>query len=465
MNKALSPGRVPELAAAFAEEERNGLALIFKVRSIALLLIGIYLAIQFWSIPLIWAAAEILIFFLIGLAQYRLAASSRAASWHKYLFITLDCLFLAFVLVVPNPLIEDAWPGPIFLRGESFMWFLILVSLTALSYAPWLVLWSAVAASVSYFIGVAWILSQPGSFIDTGATDITSPQPLAARLDILLDPFFVDLQTRIQSAIVLLIAAGILAVVVLRSRRLVARQASAARERANLARYFSPNMVAELSQTSQPLGAGRTQKAAVLFADIVGFTAMCQDFTPPQILDLLRNYHGRMQQAVFAHQGTLDKYIGDAAMATFGTPATGPDDATRALTCAYAMVAAVASWNTERAAAGQPPVEVAVGIHYGPVVLGNIGGEGRLEFAVLGDTVNVASRLEDMTRELGARILVSGDLIAEIEMENGGDRPGFAGLVQGPSRAVRGREGLVELWLLPKDETPTLAFDQPANGV
>lgn len=455
----------PELASAFAAEERNGLLMLLRVRSIALLLIAIYLAIQFRSIPVLWAEAEMLVFLALGLAQYRLALSPRAARWHKYLFTALDGMFLSFVLLFPNPLIPEIWPAPVFLRAESVMWFVILISLAALSYTPWLVIWSAIVASGSYFIGVLWILNQPGSFFNTAATNLTSTLTIAERIDIVFDPFFVDIQTRIQSTVVLLIVAGILAVSVFRSRRLVAKQAAAARERANLARYFSPNMVDELSQTDQPLGAGRTQKAAVLFADIVGFTAMCQDLAPPQILQLLREYHGRMQQAVFAHQGTLDKYIGDAAMATFGTPATGPDDATRALKCAHAMVAAVAEWNEDRVAKGEPPVDIAIGIHYGPVVLGDIGGAGRLEFAVLGDTVNVASRLEAMTREVGARILTSGDLVAEVEMENGGELPDFAGLVEGPSHAVRGRERLVELWLLPKDETQTAAFEVPTNRV
>jgi len=459
------PQRSPELASAFAAEERNGLVMVLRVRSIALLLIALYLAIQFWSVPVIWIEAEMLVFLLIGLAQYRLALSSHAARWHKYLFTAFDSMFLSFILLYPNPLIAEFWPAPIFLRTESVMWFLVLISLAALSYTPWLVIWSAIVASASYFIGVLWVLRQPGSFFDTAASNFTSTLTVAERLDITLDPLYVDIQTRIQSTVVLLIVAGILAVSVFRSRRLVAKQATAARERANLARYFSPNMVEELSQADQPLGAGRTQKAAVLFADIIGFTAMCQALSPPQILQLLRDYHGRMQQAVFAHRGTLDKYIGDAAMATFGTPLTGPDDATRALRCAHAMVAAVAQWNEDRAAKGQPPVDIAIGIHYGPVVLGDIGGAGRLEFAVLGDTVNVASRLEAMSREVGARILTSGDLVAEVEMENGGELPAFAGLVEGPSRTVRGRERRVDLWLVPKDETPGVAFAVPANHV
>ncbi len=451
--------RPPELTSAFAAEERNGLIMVLRVRTAALTLIAIYLAIQFWSVPVIWAEAEMLVFLAIGLAQYRLALSSHAARWHKYLFAALDSIFLSFVLLFPNPLIPEAWPAPVLLRTESVMWFLILISLTALSYTPWLVIWTAIVASGAYFIGVLWVLSQPGSFFNTAATDIGTSLSVAERLDILYDPFFVDIQTRIQSTVVLLLVAGILAASVVRSRRLVAKQATAARERANLARYFSPNMVEELSQTDQPLGAGRTQKAAVLFADIIGFTTMCQDLSPPQILQLLRDYHGRMQQAVFAHDGTLDKYIGDAAMATFGTPTTGPDDATRALRCAHTMVDTVAEWNEDRATTGEPPVEIAIGIHYGPVVLGDIGGAGRLEFAVLGDTVNVASRLEAMSRDLDARILTSGDLVAELEMENSGELPPGTGLIQGPTRELRGRERLVDLWLLPKHESARAAFE------
>jgi adenylate cyclase len=146
---------------------------------------------------------------------------------------------------------------------------------------------------------------------------------------------------------------------------------------------------------------------AVLFADVQGFTALAEGLSPQGTMDLLRGFHARMAEAVFRHQGTLDKFIGDGLMATFGTPEPGPDDAARALACARDMLATLDAWNRERAAAGEPPLAVGIGLHLGPVTTGDIGGAARFEFAVIGDTVNVASRLERLTRELGTPLVVS----------------------------------------------------------
>jgi len=152
----------------------------------------------------------------------------------------------------------------------------------------------------------------------------------------------------------------------------------------------------------------------VLFADIVGFTTLCEREPPSRVIGMLREFHRCMQAAVFAHQGTLDKYIGDGLMASFGTPRPGPRDAANALAAARAMAAGLAAWNQARQAAGETAIRIGIGVHWGPVVLGDIGGDGRLEFATIGDTVNVASRLEHVTRDLGAEIVVSADLVAAV---------------------------------------------------
>src|SRR5690606_37992761 len=130
------------------------------------------------------------------------------------------------------------------------------------------------------------------------------------------------------------------------------------------------------------------------------------------VIAFLRGLHARLEAAVFEHEGTLDKFLGDGVMATFGTPEPGPRDAVNALAAGRAMLATIADWNVERQAAGEPPVRLSIGIHYGEAVLGNIGTDRRLEFAVLGDVVNVASRLETLTRKLGCRLAASAELIA-----------------------------------------------------
>ncbi len=198
-----------------------------------------------------------------------------------------------------------------------------------------------------------------------------------------------------------------MALVVARSRGLVVRQAALERERGNLARYFPPATVDRLARQDQALAQVREQDAAVLFADLVGFTTWAERHAPNEAIGLLREVHARLEDEVFRCDGTLDKFIGDGLMATFGTPEPGPRDAINARRCLRAIADDFAAWNERRRGRGKAPIEIAIGLHYGPVVVGNIGTDRRLEFAVLGDTVNVASRLEAMTRELNCVALIS----------------------------------------------------------
>ncbi|MGI9505506.1 MAG: adenylate/guanylate cyclase domain-containing protein, partial [Geminicoccaceae bacterium] len=237
-----------------------------------------------------------------------------------------------------------------------------------------------------------------------------------------------------------------LAALVVRARRLVLNQVTIERARTNLARYFSPNLVDRLTEQDQPLGAVRRQSVAVLFADIQGFTSLSETMPPEKVVDLLRGFHERMERAVFDHDGTLDKYMGDGLMATFGTPNPGRRDATNALLAARRMLAEIDDLNQTRIAASEPPIALSIGIHYGPVVQGDIGGVRRLEFTVLGDTVNVASRLETMTRDLGTPLAISSDMIDQLRQET--TDPDLSRLIEGSSQEVRGRAGRLGVWTL-----------------
>ena len=126
-------------------------------------------------------------------------------------------------------------------------------------------------------------------------------------------------------------------------------------------------------------------------------------------------------------------------MATFGTPDQGPHDARNALKCALDMLAALESWNAERAAAGAPTVRVGIGLHYGSVIAGDIGNERRLEYSVIGDTVNIASRLESLTRGLTSPLVVSDDLVKAIAMQDDDSTSLLQNLSKAGVESVRGR--------------------------
>jgi PAS domain S-box-containing protein len=234
------------------------------------------------------------------------------------------------------------------------------------------------------------------------------------------------------------------------------------RARSNLSRYFSPNMVEVLAGADEALRTVRSHDAGILFADIIGFSQFIATERPEEAFAVVREFHARMARVVFRFQGTLDKYIGDGLMASFGTPKPGRLDATHTLRCARDMAQEIADWNAERAALGKPRVRIAIGAHYGPVLLGDIGDERRLEFAVLGETVNIASRLEGMTRQLRVPVVVSDALVQAARGEDGEAAAVIGSFASAGAQSIRGMAAPLGVWVM-KEPLPAASEPCPAQ--
>jgi adenylate cyclase len=205
-------------------------------------------------------------------------------------------------------------------------------------------------------------------------------------------------------------------------------------------------MVDELMRTGGQLDAVRTQPLTVMFADLFNFTALSAAMPMTDVVGLLRSFHALVEEAVFGNEGTLDKYIGDGVMATFGTPRPGPRDATNAVAGARAIVKGINRWNRDREATGRKAIRIGIGLHYGEATLGNVGSARRFEHTVVGETVNLASRIEALTRALDVAVLIS-DTVVETVRREGGEEV-LAGFKDAGTHAIRGHKTPVNLWAL-----------------
>ena len=187
------------------------------------------------------------------------------------------------------------------------------------------------------------------------------------------------------------------------------------REKRRLSRFFSPAVVTEIIRHKDDAKLAATRRRmTVLFSDIRGFTSMSEKMQPEEVVTFLREYLTVMTEAVFKHGGTVDKYIGDAIMALYNVPFEAPDHALRAVRTALEFQRRVQPLAERFAARHGGTLACGVGIHTGDAVVGTIGSEQRLEYTAIGDTINLGSRLEGLTRDFSVPIIVSEATYAEV---------------------------------------------------
>jgi adenylate cyclase len=200
---------------------------------------------------------------------------------------------------------------------------------------------------------------------------------------------------------------------------------------AMFSRFVNPYVVKQLVERGGLEGAGEAREVTLLFSDIRGFTTLSESRAPREVVEILNRYFSRQVEVIYRHGGSIDKFIGDAIMALWGAPLDDPQHAQHAVACALDMAEALAAFKAELGESGAK-FDVGIGLHSGPAVVGLIGSETRREFTSIGDTVNLASRIEGLTKEAGRRILVSRET-----MERCGDAFDFVscGTFQAKGRA------------------------------
>jgi adenylate cyclase len=265
--------------------------------------------------------------------------------------------------------------------------------------------------------------------------------PLMASAEQVLGILYVDNLTATNSFsdedLQFLIAFGGLAAIAIKTSRFAEQIQREAMVRSNFERYFAPNVAAEIAQQQGAVKLGGDKRpVTIMFSDIRGFTSMSEHMSPDAIAGLLTDYFTEMVEVIFSHGGTLDKFIGDAIMALWGAPIPHADDPDRAVAAAIGMQRALVVLNEKWKEEGKPQIGVGIGINFGETFAGNIGSHLRLEYTVIGDAVNVASRL--CSKSSKGEILISDPLYQVLK-----EKPDVEAL---EPLAVKNRGAPVPVW-------------------
>ena len=214
----------------------------------------------------------------------------------------------------------------------------------------------------------------------------------------------------------------------------------------DLSRFFDQGVADQIREADREIAAGEgvRREAAILNVDMRGFTTLAAEMSPDDVMCLLADYQARFVPVLQAHRGTIDKFLGDGIMATFGAVDASDTYAADALEAASAVIAAADAWASERRGEGLDPIEVNVSVASGDLVFGAVGGPNRLEYTVIGSPVNVSAKLEKHNKDLNARAVTAGATY-DLAQEQGYRGPSDVTRVESEVAGVAGRQEVVVL--------------------
>ena len=417
---------------AFEETERTGeiFAAVARVAIALVILLAAWISHDAGPAghPLVMIAVLYALTSLVGVV---LAIGRVFHRFIPYTFVAIDVSVIAFALTMlarmHNLSLAHEFSLPLFSLA-----FVILIH-AAMRYRPILILFGFLLFVALLFL-FPIIMSVPmiSQSAASGSTSMLTDNPLEL---VLHDVGYLPL-------LFLSIAMVLLYYIVLRTRSLTELAIVDGRKATQLSRFFSP----EVAETLGSIGTedaltGSRQNAAVIFIDIRGFSRIAERLTPEEVAEFLSAFRTKICEIIFQHGGTVDKFIGDAVLAVFGTPIAYDDDATRAVEASFIIRDEIKAWHLCRHQQGLPCAKVGIGGHYGEVFSGIIESGQILEHSIIGDTVNVAERLERLTRELEADFVLSDDLLKAANFNTGKMRLQSKEEVQ-----IRGHNSRIKVW-------------------
>ena len=353
--------------------------------------------------PIGWALLAYLLFTLLRLAlSYRISLPA----WFLALSVVADMMLLLGIIWSFH--IDYNQPPAFYLKAPTLLYVFLFISIRALRFDSRYVVLAGLAAAAGWLLMIAYAIAYDGGM---AAVTRDYVQYLTAN-KVLLGAEF-------DKIITIVLVTAILALAIMRARKTMVRGAEEHAAAVALSRFFSPEIADQITHAKEEIHAGEGQQrdAAILMTDIRGFTRTAAALPANEVIEILTEYQARLVPAIQENGGSIDKFLGDGILATFGAAVPSAAHAADALRAAEAIAAAADQWDAARQAAGKPALRVAVAVTAGPLVFGAIGDESRLEYTVIGDPVNLAAKLDKHGKGLNARIMTTAATLERAERQ------------------------------------------------
>jgi len=393
------PARLPERVQATIRQDQEqteillSLLQLIAVASFAALYTLTPKAFDPQAVPFEPVPVTLAVYAGFTLVRLWLAWQRRLRAWFLALSVVVDITVL--MVTIWSFYLQYQEPPPIYLKAPTMLYAFILIALRTLRFEPWLVMLAGSSAAGGWLVLVAYaVLGEGGAQITHDfATYAMSYQVL--------------LGAEVDKVVSLMMVTLILTLGLMRARKLLFRAVTDHVAASELSRFFAPEVAGRIraSEIALQPGEAELRDAAILMVDLRGFTPLTHRLAPRDVMALLSEYQSRVLAAVTGHGGTIDKFMGDGILASFGATQPSARSAADAMRALAALLVATAGWAEERRQAGLPAPEVGAAVATGPVMFGTIGDRTRLEYTVIGDPVNLAAKLEKHTKEERVRAL------------------------------------------------------------
>jgi adenylate cyclase len=379
-------------------------------------------------------AEALILYGLFSVARLIVAYRRPLPEWLLHLSVIADMGLLMGLIYFYH--YKYAQPAVFYLKAPILLYAFLFIALRALRFEARFVIVTGLAAVAGWIILILYALSGrggPPNMTDDFVEYMTSNAFL--------------FQAEAEKIIAILLTTVVLAIAIARARNLLVRSVSESAAARDLSRFFDPGVAARIrgAATSIKPGEGELRDVAILTVDLRGFTRLATELQPGDVMKLLQDYQGRVCPLILSNGGSIDKFLGDGILASFGAVAPSPTAAADALRAADAVIEAADRWAAERRAVGLPPLSIGLAAASGRVVFGAVGDGERLEFTVIGDAVNFAAKLEKHNKDEKTRALVDSGTYGKAEQQ------GYAAPAvreRRPGRKVAGVADLVDIVVL-----------------